>query len=524
MTISINQTLEQAVELIQETVQRWEEEYGGAEEAVPWREIRMLIEPIEKICSHKRETTQKMTQTQTERQSQPIATADTETLATRLDRIEKTLTQLGTRTPTQQRASSSSYAAALQKPSPPQPRTHPSHPLPQNPPLKSKRNHSTMPTTAPHKIVVQINDTQEKKRVNDLPIIEIVDKANLSYTEKKVIAARKLPSGEIAIFAENKEARTELQENTTWVKSLSLEAQIKTRAYEVLLKAMTVGDEGGEKDIAKALETENARLIPGLRIVRLKWLKRNRAKGDYSHMVIELPCPEIANRAIQQGLVHNMELKSVARFDRTMRIKQCYKCQGYGHLSHACHGYWTCGHCAGNHRTAACTRKQERNAVRCGTCTGDHKAWSPDCPARERAWMKIRQTHKDKAQDFAISVRNTTTPPLATAVTPSSSPSMLAITSSSTPSPLPSFPPPSTPLSSPLPADSHQASPVRSSRGHVSDADTEWSQVEGSQKRKMARSRGRPQGSRNKIRKDTVRSQDITVLFTGSQAGPTTQE
>ena len=34
MTISINQTLEQAVELIQETVQRWEEEYGGAEEAV----------------------------------------------------------------------------------------------------------------------------------------------------------------------------------------------------------------------------------------------------------------------------------------------------------------------------------------------------------------------------------------------------------------------------------------------------------------------------------------------------------
>ena len=102
---------------------------------------------------------------------------------------------------------------------------------------------------------------------------------------------------------------------------------------------MIVRDEGEEKDIAKALETENVRLIPGLRIVRLKWLKRNRAKGDYSHMIIELPCPEIANRAIQQGLVHNMKLKSVARFDRTMRIKQCYKCQGYSHLSHACHRY-----------------------------------------------------------------------------------------------------------------------------------------------------------------------------------------
>jgi len=60
--------------------------------------------------------------------------------------------------------------------------------------------------TAPYKIVVQINNTQEKKRVNNLLIKEIVDKANLGHIEKKVIAARKLLLKEIVIFTENKEA------------------------------------------------------------------------------------------------------------------------------------------------------------------------------------------------------------------------------------------------------------------------------------------------------------------------------
>jgi hypothetical protein len=54
------------------------------------------------------------------------------------------------------------------------------------------------------------------------------------------------------------------------VKSLSLEAQIKTRIYDVLLKAMTVKTKKEEKDLARTLETENIRKILGLRIVHLK--------------------------------------------------------------------------------------------------------------------------------------------------------------------------------------------------------------------------------------------------------------
>jgi hypothetical protein len=54
------------------------------------------------------------------------------------------------------------------------------------------------------------------------------------------------------------------------MKSLSLKTEIKTRTYDVLLKAITVKVEKEEKDLVRALEIENIKRILDLRIVRLK--------------------------------------------------------------------------------------------------------------------------------------------------------------------------------------------------------------------------------------------------------------
>ena len=162
--------------------------------------------------------------------------------------------------------------------------------------------------------------------MNELSIKEIVQKVNEGRADNQVIAARKLLSGEIALYTEDTKARTGLKENTTWAKALSSQAQVKTRTYEVLLKSWVVEETGGEERLARELEEENKRAIPLLRIVHLRWLKRNPAKDTYGHIVAELDCPETANQVIHRGLVHNMELKSAVRFDRTMQIQQCYKC------------------------------------------------------------------------------------------------------------------------------------------------------------------------------------------------------
>jgi hypothetical protein len=83
------------------------------------------------------------------------------------------------------------------------------------------------------------------------------------------------------------------------MKSLSLEIEVKTRTYNVLLKAITVGAERKEKDLVRVLEIENIRRILDLRIVRLKWLKRNLVIDDFSYIIMKLYCSRITNRVIQ---------------------------------------------------------------------------------------------------------------------------------------------------------------------------------------------------------------------------------
>ena len=66
----------------------------------------------------------------------------------------------------------------------------------------------------------------------------------------------------------------------------------------------------GNERLIKELEEENKRAIPSLRIIHLRWLKRNLAKDIYRHIVAKLDCLETANQVIYKGLIHNIELKS----------------------------------------------------------------------------------------------------------------------------------------------------------------------------------------------------------------------
>jgi len=76
-----------------------------------------------------------------------------------------------------------------------------------------------------------------------------------------------------------------------------------------------VKETGGEERLVKKLEEENKRIIPLLRIIHLRWLKRNPVKDTYEHIVAKLDCLETVNQVIYRGLVHNIELKSAVRFD-----------------------------------------------------------------------------------------------------------------------------------------------------------------------------------------------------------------
>ena len=76
-----------------------------------------------------------------------------------------------------------------------------------------------------------------------------------------------------------------------------------------------------ENELARELEEENKKAILLLKIIHLKWLNKNQTKDTFRHVVIELDYSETVNQVIHRGLVHNMELKSAVRFDRTMQIQ-----------------------------------------------------------------------------------------------------------------------------------------------------------------------------------------------------------
>jgi hypothetical protein len=175
-------------------------------------------------------------------------------------RIEKTLSRLNAPTPTSTQPTKS-YTTVVRQPKPTLAHQHST--------LKGRTNAINL-APEPRKVIVRISDKQEKQRVNELSIKEIVQKVNEGRVDNQVIAARKLPSGEIALYTEDTKARTGLKENTTWAKALSSQAQVKTRTYEVLLKSWVVEETGGEERLARELEEENKKAIPSLRIVHLR--------------------------------------------------------------------------------------------------------------------------------------------------------------------------------------------------------------------------------------------------------------
>ena len=51
-------SIQEAARRVRQTIEAWEEQHGGAEEAVPWEVVRTLIEHIDHICLYREEVDQ----------------------------------------------------------------------------------------------------------------------------------------------------------------------------------------------------------------------------------------------------------------------------------------------------------------------------------------------------------------------------------------------------------------------------------------------------------------------------------
>jgi len=94
-----------------------------------------------------------------------------------------------------------------------------------------------------------------------------------------------------------------------------------------------------------------------------------------------------ANACINNGLRMGHRIFPAERYAPQYQIRQCFRCQGYGHRAETCTRDARCGKCAKNHETNQCSGDQA--ALACAQCHGTNVAWHNSCPRRQKEMERL---------------------------------------------------------------------------------------------------------------------------------------
>jgi hypothetical protein len=145
-----------------------------------------------------------------------------------------------------------------------------------------------------------------------------------------------------------------------------------------------------QESMREALEVENS--IKVARVATLTKREKNTEAPTHS-IVVFTESPEEANNIIHDGLkTQDGRIHGAQRYVPQCQIKQCYRCQGYGHKATECTRPAKCGRCAGEHETRQC--EAEESEPQCAQCKGKHPAWHRECPQRQNEQQRLK-TLKD---------------------------------------------------------------------------------------------------------------------------------
>ncbi|KAI9763576.1 MAG: hypothetical protein M1839_006376, partial [Geoglossum umbratile] len=90
-------------------------------------------------------------------------------------------------------------------------------------------------------------------------------------------------------------------------------------------------DAKNTKDVADRIIGNNPNLKRA-RITYSGWLKRDLKGKRAFTMVVEFDNPQHADEAILNSLVLGAQLFTCEFYNRSCKLKQCFRCQKYGHI------------------------------------------------------------------------------------------------------------------------------------------------------------------------------------------------
>ena len=225
----------------------------------------------------------------------------------------------------------------------------------------------------------------------------IAQSGNENIDSIKVLSSNQLRSGDLSIrTATSKEVEALKQFADDWVHRIGNRATLRITTYGIIAHGMRTSTIDMERfeETRDQLLLDNKPFIPQAEIRYVGWLTRNAPTKAASSVIIEFSKAEDANKIIDEGLIWQGEVFQCERYERQCRVKQCFKCQHYGHIGTQCKATIACGYCAQQHESRDCPSKLERNIPRkCAACRGEHEAWSYQCPTRKEERAKARAAY-----------------------------------------------------------------------------------------------------------------------------------
>lgn len=113
-----------------------------------------------------------------------------------------------------------------------------------------------------------------------------------------------------------------------------------------------------DQQVVTALQEANRRPHPTLQIQAVRWLKKNASETkSHTSLVVETTSNQASNNIIQQGFLHDGEIKTCERYVKEATITQCFRCQEYKHVAKACIKEVRCGYSSQQHETRMCDKQ-----------------------------------------------------------------------------------------------------------------------------------------------------------------------
>ena len=178
------------------------------------------------------------------------------------------------------------------------------------------------------------------------------------------------------------------------IKPILDEAGLTTKQFDKLLPRLVIKDIPTDMDrerLVAAVAQQNLKSKSAEDIKLIYWYPKQDRRTTSA--VIETS-PAVRTELLHQGRIYIGW--SACRITDHLRITQCFRCLGFGHIAKDCKAKTdTCGHCAGRHETRLCSNKAVRKCFNClsaGLQRMDHSAVDPNnCPI-------LRKKVDDKAK------------------------------------------------------------------------------------------------------------------------------